>query len=163
MISRAGKSTIPQHLCFNNAPGNKKEFNFTKKDPNENEDLSLLLGDNQKNTDLKTEMQKIAENEKKKQTHKRGKGSHAIQTKTSGGFFIPFDMKRHERRERNEARVKSFSFSATSRDNWAKSHASKTNAPEVGKYHPHFDQVESLVQKAVIRAPKKNIGAERKL
>jgi len=56
MISRAGKSTIPQHLCFNNAPGNKKEFNFTKKDPNENEDLSLLLGDNQKNTDLKTEM-----------------------------------------------------------------------------------------------------------
>ena len=32
MISRAGKSTIPEHLCFSNAPGNKKEFNFTKKD-----------------------------------------------------------------------------------------------------------------------------------
>lgn len=31
MISRAGQSTIPHHLCFSNAPGNKKEFNFSKK------------------------------------------------------------------------------------------------------------------------------------
>ena len=46
MISRAGKSTIPQHLCFNNAPGNKKEFNFDKKDDkNDEEDFGLLLGD----------------------------------------------------------------------------------------------------------------------
>lgn len=30
MISRAGKSTIPEHLCFSNAPGNKKEFNPAK-------------------------------------------------------------------------------------------------------------------------------------
>ncbi len=145
MISRAGKSTIPQHLCFNNAPGNKKEFNFTKKDSNENEDLSLLLGDKNKNTDLKAELQKIAENEKKKNPHKRGKGSQAVHTKTTGGFFIPFNIKKYEKKERNEARIKSFSFSATSRDEWAKSHASKTNAPEVGKYNPHFDQVENLV------------------
>jgi len=55
MISRAGKSTIPQHLCFNNAPGNKKEFNFTKKDEKEIDDFSLLLGEKQK-TDLKSEM-----------------------------------------------------------------------------------------------------------
>ena len=34
MISRAGQSTIPHHLCFSNAPGNKKEFNFSKKDEN---------------------------------------------------------------------------------------------------------------------------------
>ena len=46
MISRAGKSTIPQHLCFNNAPGNRKEFHFTRKDENNDEDdLAALLGD----------------------------------------------------------------------------------------------------------------------
>ena len=71
MISRAGKSTIPQHLCFNNAPGNKKEFNFTKKDEKEDDDFSLLLGDKQK-PDLKTEMNKIAEAEKKKLAGAKG-------------------------------------------------------------------------------------------
>ena len=46
MHSRAGKSTIPQHLCFNNAPGNKKEFHFEKKDEkNDIDELGLLLGD----------------------------------------------------------------------------------------------------------------------
>lgn len=65
MFSRAGKSTIPQHLCFNNAPGNKKEFNFTKKDEKDNDDFSLLLGDKQK-PDLVTEMNKIAEDERRK-------------------------------------------------------------------------------------------------
>ena len=66
MISRAGKSTIPQHLCFNNAPGNKKEFNFSKKDEKENDDdYSLLLGEKQK-PDLIQEMNKITEQEKKK-------------------------------------------------------------------------------------------------
>jgi len=65
MISRAGKSTIPQHLCFNNAPGNKKEFNFTKKDEKENDDFSLLLGDKQK-VDLATEMGRIADQERRK-------------------------------------------------------------------------------------------------
>jgi len=95
MISRAGKSTIPQHLCFNNAPGNKKEFNFTKKDEKEIDDFSLLLGEKQK-TDLKSEMQKIAETERRKlAAHQRGNaGSQAITTKTTGGFFIPFDMKK---------------------------------------------------------------------
>ena len=51
MISRAGKSTIPQHLCFNNAPGNKKEFNFAKKGEDieeDNDDFSLLLGEKNK-------------------------------------------------------------------------------------------------------------------
>lgn len=59
MISRAGKSTIPQHLCFNNAPGNKKEFNFTKKDGDANDDFSLLIGE-QKKPDLRAEMNRIA-------------------------------------------------------------------------------------------------------
>mmetsp|Transcript_21537 Transcript_21537/g.25269 ORF Transcript_21537/g.25269 Transcript_21537/m.25269 type:complete len:95 (+) Transcript_21537:3-287(+) len=66
MISRAGKSTIPEHLCFSNAPGNKKEFNFSKKEEKESDDFSLLLGEKQK-PDLKSEMSKIAEAEKKKQ------------------------------------------------------------------------------------------------
>lgn len=64
MISRAGKSTIPEHLCFSNAPGNKKEFNFTKKEEKENDDFSLFLGNSQK-TDLLAEMSKIADNEKR--------------------------------------------------------------------------------------------------
>ena len=95
MISRAGKSTIPQHLCFNNAPGNKKEFNFSKKDEAQNDDFSLLLGDKQKN-DLKSEMQKIADAEKKKTTgrNNRAGGSMVQATRTSGGFFIPFNQKK---------------------------------------------------------------------
>ena len=44
MISRAGKSTIPEHLCFSNAPGNKKEFTFSRKDENEIDDFSILIG-----------------------------------------------------------------------------------------------------------------------
>jgi len=47
-------------LCFNNAPGNKKEFNFSKKDEKENDDFSLLIGDKKKN-DLTSEMTKIDE------------------------------------------------------------------------------------------------------
>ena len=58
MISRAGQSTIPHHLCFSNAPGNKKEFNFSKKDDHGDADLAMLLGD-KKRTDLASEMQKI--------------------------------------------------------------------------------------------------------
>jgi len=65
MISRAGKSTIPEHLCFSNAPGNKKEFDFSKKDDKDNDDFSLLLGEKQK-PDLKAEMNRIAEAERKK-------------------------------------------------------------------------------------------------
>ena len=46
MLSRAGKSTIPQHLCFNNAPGNRKEFQFSKKDEGgDDDDFGMLLGD----------------------------------------------------------------------------------------------------------------------
>ena len=94
MISRAGQSTIPHHLCFSNAPGNKKEFNFSKKNQEKDEDLALLLGDSEK-TDLVTEMKKIEEAERRKQPgykEKKGKKgqSQANQTKTSAGFFIPF-------------------------------------------------------------------------
>ena len=66
MISRAGKSTIPEHLCFSNAPGNKKEFNFTKKEEKTDDDFSLLLGEKQK-PDLKSEMSKLADQEKRRQ------------------------------------------------------------------------------------------------
>ena len=55
MISRAGQSTIPHHLCFSNAPGNKKEFNFSKKGDEADQDFAMLLGDKNK-TDLATEM-----------------------------------------------------------------------------------------------------------
>ena len=161
MISRAGKSTIPQHLCFNNAPGNKKEFNFTKKDEAQNDDFSLLLGDKQK-TDLKTEMQKIAEAERRKsQGQKRNMAGHSQggPVRTTGGFFIPFDQKK--KRDDHSSKIKSSSFAATSRDAWATSHASKTNPPEVGKYKPKFSQVEHAGLETVIRKPKVNIGKER--
>ena len=59
MISRAGKATIPQHLCFNNAPGNKKQYNFSKKeDEFELDDFSVLFGQKPK-TDLMDEMNKL--------------------------------------------------------------------------------------------------------
>lgn len=45
MLSRSGKSTIPEHLCFSNAPGNKKEFHFSKKEEEVNDDFSLLIGE----------------------------------------------------------------------------------------------------------------------
>ena len=96
MISRAGKSTIPQHLCFNNAPGNKKEFNFTKKEEKENDDFSLLLGERQK-PDLAQEMNKITDAERKgaKNTGRGGiKGhSQSIANRTTAGFFVPFSQK----------------------------------------------------------------------
>ena len=71
MISRAGKSTIPQHLCFNNAPGNKKEFNFTKDEKEENDDFSLLLGEKQK-PNLTAEMNKITDAGNKGRAQGRG-------------------------------------------------------------------------------------------
>ena len=63
MISRAGQSTIPHHLCFSNAPGNKKEFNFTKKDDGIEKDLAILLGGKEK-PDLKSEMRRLEELER---------------------------------------------------------------------------------------------------
>lgn len=64
MISRAGKSTIPQHLCFNNAPGNKKEFNFSKKDGEGQEgDLGMLINDKGQKV-LSKEMEQIEVTEK---------------------------------------------------------------------------------------------------
>ena len=60
MISRAGKSTIPQHLCFNNAPGNKKQYKFSKKEEQfELDDFSVLFGQKPKQTDLEKEMSKL--------------------------------------------------------------------------------------------------------
>lgn len=96
MISRAGKSTIPEHLCFSNAPGNKKEFSFSKKEEKENDDFSLLLGEKQK-PDLKAEMNKIAEAEKKKfgmgaKSRSKNVSTH-MQPRTTGGFFVPFNQK----------------------------------------------------------------------
>lgn len=58
MISRAGKSTIPQHLCFNNAAGNKKEFNLEKKEEEDAKELGMLIGD-KKVLNLGKEMDKI--------------------------------------------------------------------------------------------------------
>ena len=96
MISRAGKSTIPEHLCFSNAPGNKKEFQFTKKgEDKEDDDFSLLLGEKHK-PNLVAEMNKITLAENKKNaalTAKKGNGranSMAVPKRTTGGFFIPF-------------------------------------------------------------------------
>lgn len=93
MFSRAGKSTIPEHLCFSNAPGNRKQFDFSKKDEKENDDFSLLLGEKQK-PDLKAEMNRLAEAEKKKfaQSRLKNKSTH-MQPRTTGGFFIPFNQK----------------------------------------------------------------------
>mgnify|MGYP000055953127 CR=1 FL=1 len=165
MISRAGKSTIPQHLCFNNAPGNRKEFNFTKKDEDsKGDDFSLLLGD-KKQTDLATEMTKITEQERKKS---HGRNSRAAQkstmapahmrSRTTGGFFVPFDLQEEAKKKGHQ---KSSSFYATSREQWETSHASKTNPPDVGKYKPKFSQVERSAHELTIRPPPFNFGTER--
>lgn len=95
MFSRSGKSTIPQHLCFNNAPGNKKEFNFSKKEEKENDDFSLLLGEKQK-PDLVQEMNKLTDAERKgaKNQGRGSKGSsQAMPSRTTAGFFVPFNQK----------------------------------------------------------------------
>ena len=60
-----------------------------------------------------------------------------------------------------KGRQKSASFCAASREAWAVSHASKTNAPEVGKYKPKFSQVEKKSLETTLYAPQKNSGAER--
>ena len=97
-------------------------------------------------------MAKIAEQERKKVGSKPKAGSSSVTThnRTSGGFFIPFDQKRKHERNSKHAQTTS-SFNATSRDAWAKSHASKTNPPEVGKYKPKFSQVEKIAETTVIR------------
>ena len=58
MMSRAGKSTISQYLVFNNAPGNKKEFDPKRSIEEEDDDFELMMGDNKK-VDLQKEMQAI--------------------------------------------------------------------------------------------------------
>lgn len=59
--------------------------------------------------------------------------------RTTAGFFVPFNQKfRQDTSNLASARQKSASFGATSREAWQRSHASKTNAPEVGKYKPKF-------------------------
>lgn len=87
-------------------------------------------------------MNKIADAEKKKlatKTTARGKASNSqsVQNRTSAGFFIPFSQK-FNAKESPSAKIKSASFSATSREAWMTSHASKTNPPDVGKYKPKF-------------------------
>ena len=81
MISRAGKSTIPQHLCFNNAPGNRKEFTFTKKDEgNDDDDLGLLLGD-KKTHNLAKEMDRIDVTERQNKDKKYSKYTQSVQSR----------------------------------------------------------------------------------
>ena len=58
MMSRAGKSTISQYLVFNNAPGNRKEFDIRRPNEEEDDDFELMMGDNKK-VDLQKEMQAI--------------------------------------------------------------------------------------------------------
>ena len=91
----------------------------------------------------------------------RGKGqSQAMPNRTTAGFFVPFKQDLNPK-ESKHSRQKSFCFAATSRDAWASSHASKTNAPEVGKYKPKFSQVENKSWSQKIVAPQKNVGADR--
>ena len=178
MISRAGQSTIPHHLCFSNAPGNKKEFNFTNKDDNIESDISMLLGGERKN-DLAHEMRKITALEQKlqpggnkyilgKQPAKKARSPNtgAVSPRTSAGFFMPFNQSFGKERGRNgntymSQHQKSSSFHATTRNAWQDSHASKTDPPEVAKYTPKYSQVEKIAVKAVIRNIKKNVGQQR--
>ena len=60
MMSRAGKSTISQYLVFNNAPGNRKEFDIGRSIGEEDDDFELMLGENKK-VDLHKEMQAVQE------------------------------------------------------------------------------------------------------
>lgn len=109
-------------------------------------------------------MNKIAEAEKKKfgmggKSRSKNVSTH-MQPRTTGGFFIPFNQK-FASGANAHSRQKSASFTATSRDAWATSHASKTNPPDVGKYKPKYSQVEPKGLSAEIRAQPKNEGADR--
>ena len=89
MLSRAGQSTIPQHLCFSNAPENKREIEFTKKDEEEEQlDYSLLYG-HQFRPDLNEEMKKLYEKAKKSVRPQNGTSS-SQGNRTSSGFFVPY-------------------------------------------------------------------------
>ena len=162
MISRAGKSTIPQHLCFNNAPGNRKEFTFTKKDEGgDDDDFGILLGD-KKAQNLSKEMEKIDVTERMGKEKKYSKYTQSIQSrnkKSKSGQFTPFDLVA----DTLHRRTVSSSFNATSRDAWQKAHASRTNPPEVGKYKPKTSAVWADSKKTVIRETPPNYGQKRKL
>ena len=59
MLSRAGKSTVSQYLVFNNAPGNRKEFDIRRGGTNEeDDDFELMMGGDKK-IDLHKEMAAI--------------------------------------------------------------------------------------------------------
>ena len=157
MISRAGKSTIPEHLCFSNAPGNKKEFTFSRKDEQENDDFTILIGQ-RKPSDMQTEMAKIAETEnqnRKQMTGQKGAKGHSksksLGRRARGLGYIPWNQKYKDEYTTLNTRQKSSCFITSSRDAWARAHASKTNPPEVGKYKPRYSQVEKRGLKADIR------------
>ena len=62
MMSRAGKSTISQYLVFNNAAGNRKDFEIGGAIAEE-DDFELMMGENKK-VDLAKEMQAITDAQK---------------------------------------------------------------------------------------------------
>lgn len=164
MISRAGKSTIPQHLCFNNAVGNKKEFQFSKKEEDDNnKEINLLIGD-KKAQHLNKEMDKIDVTEKQlgkdMMYSKYTSQVQARNKKSKSGQFVPFDLLATNPTHR---RTISSSFNATSRDAWQSAHASKTNPPEVGKYKPKTESVwpDQRIYRIMETPP--NEGKERKL
>ena len=53
------------------------------------------------------------------------------------------------------------SFKAVTRDAWDETHASKSRAPELGRYRPKHQVVDRMPDQAAIREEHRHIGRER--
>lgn len=53
-------------------------------------------------------------------------------------------------------------FKSTTREAWNQAHSSKTKPPEVGKYKPKYDQIETDLKAITIRDIQPNVGEQRK-
>ena len=150
MFSRAGKSTVSQYLVFNNAPGNRKEFDIRRGGTTEeDDDFELMMGGDKK-IDLHKEMAAIQETTKKH-------GSQSTGPRSRVRMHEGMDMLKDKR---FRSRITS-SFNATSRDAWQEAHASKTRPPDVGKYKPKYNSVWAPIKDTIMRPTPPNEGKKR--
>ena len=51
------------------------------------------------------------------------------------------------------------SFKGTSRDQWSSSHSNKTMPPDVGKYTPKYEIVDTVKKVVIIREKHRHLGS----
>jgi hypothetical protein len=91
-------------------------------------------------------MQKIADEEKQRIKNEKNKKRSMHQSKKDvSKAFSPIDLLKDLEFRRGVQPA----FKSTTRNNWQVAHASKTNPPDVGKYTPKYDALDSD-QKATV-------------